>query len=303
MIKTLRYSNFWPNFDPEDFIITKILRKSLQQNITIIRNPYVEVDLEVDSVFQFKNSIDKFKQYSFAKSNYKAQEYLSKNAYGYRSRDSIRAKKAIWYTAENLRPPYKVYDATFSFDTNCEIINNGYLPYWMTLLNWKIDSGFLPKFASNEFIDSRKGEIRPRIACSFSSSQEPNRSKVSGVVSEVMPVEFFGKAHNRYVRNKHATSLEFGYQICTENDLYPGYVTEKLFESWTSQNIPIWSGLLIDDLINEKAMINLAGLSHNQMHAKLRLDKDYELQLRANPLLKNSPNLDHIVKLLAKVIE
>ena len=47
-----------------------------------------------------------------------------------------------------------------------------------------------------------------------------------------------------------------------ENDLYPGYVTEKLVEAYVSGTVPLyWGDLGNDSMINRKCFINLKDFS------------------------------------------
>lgn len=302
-IKTIRYSNFWTGFNPTTFILTRLLRDSLNQKFEIITNEDVEVDLEIDSVFQYRNSAKKFMGYISHKAGLKNSDYVSKVDWGFRSRNSIKAKKAFWYTAENIRAPFGVYDATFSFDPDCESSKNAYLPYWMTLMSWDFASPGLAKFNSQVYLEKREPLARPYNACTFSSNLEPNRIRVIQAVSQVMRVDNYGKAHGRYIENKALTSSNYGYQICTENDIYPGYVTEKIFESWASQTIPIWSGLITDKLINHEAILDITGLSQGAVRDSLQITKTREIAMRSEPLLIAKPNLSFLIDTLERALK
>jgi hypothetical protein len=303
IIKTVRFSNFWDGFLPEEFIITRILRETLNQRFEIVQNSKTEVDLEIDSVFQFPTASVKAIHYLRSRYFNNSKDYFIRNAFGYRSRETIKAKKTFWYTAENLRPPVGVYDVTFSFNPNCSMVNNVYLPYWMTLMNWRIENMGMPEFNSNEFQKSKAKVQRKRVACSFSSILEPERTRILESVSKVMPIELFGKAHGNYIQDKVATSKQFGYQICNENDAYPGYVTEKLFEAWSANNIPIWSGLTVDDIINEEAFLNVTGLNSEQISNLLDISGSSEQKIRSSPILKSPPSLDFLVETIANSLE
>jgi hypothetical protein len=302
-IKTVRFSNFWDNFEPEEFIITRILRETLNQRFEIVQHSKTGVDLEIDSVFQFPTAPNKLKHYLKTRYFGDENEYFIRNAFGYRSRETIKAKKTFWYTAENLRPPVGVYDATFSFSPNCALVNNAYLPYWMTQMNWRIENSGNPEFNSIKYLQRKAKEERKRVACSFSSILEPERMRILQIVSESMQIELFGKAHGNYVQDKAMASKQFGYQICNENDAYPGYVTEKLFEAWSADNIPIWSGLMVDDIINEEAFLNVTGLNSDEIINLLDISGSSELKVRSSPLLKNPPNLDFVISTIANSLE
>ena len=52
----------------------------------------------------------------------------------------------------------------------------------------------------------------------------------------------------------------YRFVLCFENELYPGYVTEKVFDAWTAGTIPIYWGLDAARTLNPSAMINMATL-------------------------------------------
>lgn len=62
------------------------------------------------------------------------------------------------------------------------------------------------------------------------------------------------------VTDKFAVASDYRFMVAMENDLYPGYVTEKLVDSWTAGCIPIWWGLDEAKLFNPKAILNLTSL-------------------------------------------
>jgi len=46
--------------------------------------------------------------------------------------------------------------------------------------------------------------------------------------------------------------------ICPENDLFPGYVTEKLLDAYMCDVVPLyWGDLGSDEYINQKSFLNL----------------------------------------------
>ena len=50
--------------------------------------------------------------------------------------------------------------------------------------------------------------------------------------------------------------------MCFENDIYPGYVTEKPIEAYIGDAIPLYYGLDVANYLNSKAIINLTNYNN-----------------------------------------
>lgn len=85
--------------------------------------------------------------------------------------------------------------------------------------------------------------------------------RVIEALQKIGRVDVFGGGSERgAVTDKYAVASNYRFMVAMENDLYPGYVTEKLVDSWTAGCIPIWWGLDEAKLFNPKAILNLASL-------------------------------------------
>ena len=60
----------------------------------------------------------------------------------------------------------------------------------------------------------------------------------------------------------YCTTNNFKFNLCFENDLYPGYVTEKVLEAWLSESIPLYWGDDADGVLNPDAVVNLRDFSN-----------------------------------------
>ena len=169
---------------------------------------------------------------------------------------------------------------------------------WFKSLN-SVDLAVSPE----SLLRARDISLRNFRACSFSSMRESNREKVVKAVSAVMEVDRFGKAYGKPVVSKSDTCSDYGFQICTENDLYPNYVTEKLQEAWTSANVPIWSGLDRDGYFNKKAFIDVTLLNHEDITKRISfLTSDEAEYILNQPLLTSLPTLDALIELVGEML-
>lgn len=301
----IRYVDFWPDFDPENFILTKVIEKYLAPNLQIVRDPKKEVDLQISSVFTFSSLTDKIRGKALAsRSKSHALDFYSRSVYGYRVNPVSPAKKNIWYTGENKRPPVDLFDGTISFDPTSKATRNIYFPYWMTRINWNLGSSRSEIFPKPEDLMSvRPPREFPLTCCSFASQTEPTRNLIINATSRCMDVTSFGLATGKFVTSKLETSKKYGLQICSENDLYPGYVTEKLQESWFAQNIPIWSGLHVDEMFNEDAYIDVTNQTVESIHEILASKSFDDLRrIQSEPLLNQMPSLNPLIEFIGEFL-
>jgi hypothetical protein len=302
---TVRYSDFWPGFDPYNCLFTHVLQRLTDRKISVVNNPETLVDLQIDSSFIFKNL--KHKAFARAKgiiSRNAYSEYVTKSEFGYRPGIANRSKKSLWYTGENIRLPAKEYDGYLSFEKNDDMISNLYLPYWFL----RMDFGYPnPEYEITpspvSLISKRRAVRRENTTCTFTSTGNPARLRLIDIVKKVSPVDSFGSYFNKNVVSKLEVSSRYGFQICTENDLYPGYVTEKLQEAWVARNVPIWSGIFTDAVFNRDAIIDVTGLSSEETKEKLfAVTQEEMLHMQEQPLLNSKPSLEELETFVMNLI-
>jgi hypothetical protein len=176
------------------------------------------------------------------------------------------ARAHIWFTGENVRPPAGPWDGYLSFDTDPLNGSNAYLPLWWYSVGIlgtpsSIFTSVMPSW--DQLLRSRDpGKPRPKFACAFINNPEPMRLHAIRALESVGQVDVFGGAVGRPVPDKAAIAQDYRFVVCFENDVYPGYVTEKPFEAWTTGAIPLWRGTDPEGYINPKALVNAAALSN-----------------------------------------
>jgi hypothetical protein len=281
----IRYSDFWIGFDPEKFVLTHLIMKNTGEHPEIVKNPEEIVDIEIFSSFPFSSSFDKLVgRIKFNFSQHAKNQYISKATYGFRENYPNKARIKIWFSGENRRPPKYPFDLVLSFERTDDAENRLYFPYWMTRINWGHTQGVYEIFPTAEDLSTnRRLSPKKKSVCVFSSNLEPNRQRIIDATERVVEVSKFGSAYRRRVNSKFETSAEYSMQICNENDLYPGYVTEKLQESWVAGNVPIWSGIFPSDhCFNTNALIDVTGLTLDQITARIAAIDTEEIVYRLN---------------------
>jgi len=207
----------------------------------------------------------------------------------------------IWYTAENIRPLLdSKFDAFLSYDLDTFMGANHYLPLWLCRL------GPTTKIANeNQLLLTREREISEYRSKNFAavvSNPEQIRAHFIACLQRKEKVEIFGKLGKR-ISNKDETLNKFNFNICFENDLYPGYVTEKAVEAYLSGCIPIWRGNDAGQFFNKDAIIDVTEMSVVEAVREVqRISKDFELmnKMKSTPLLRKTIDLNEIILNLRK---
>ena len=184
----------------------------------------------------------------------------------------------VFHSAENLRHDTVQADYSISFDLNINSENHFRFPYWMEMIDWSHEGivgnqnpryGQLMKIErlmqplGNRFLQKKK-------AAAFLSShiREP-RKTLFEAVQKIMPITGFGAHFNKNIANHHQSGFmkqkllqDFGFNLCPENGMYPGYYTEKIPEAFFANCLPItWTDENVKVDFNPNAFINLAPMT------------------------------------------
>jgi hypothetical protein len=190
----------------------------------------------------------------------------------------------IFYTGENRRPQYYPCHYSISFDEDND--RNYRLPLYV-FQNWELtEVEKLPKI--NELRRKISSVSEKNGFCSFVVRNPycQERNSMFHLLSQYKKIDSVGSHLNNmgYVLGgNHSKKLEFlsqrKFSLCYENSSYPGYLTEKLFESLYANTIPIYWGSSTASLeFNPKALISRHDFdSDEQMIARIiELDSDNE---------------------------
>ena len=95
--------------------------------------------------------------------------------------------------------------------------------------------------------------------------------------------------------------------LCFENDVYPGYVTEKPFEAWATGAVPLWRGSDPAGYLNPSAILNevdfpdLAAFAEDV--SNVNADSAAWAAIASEPILTREPDLEPAKALIRRVIE
>lgn len=300
----VRFIRFWNGFDQQENFLSQMLSESGFE-LVIVQGKTEYCDIEFISV-----CASKYEKMSQAASIIKHRLFGSfqdvQAKYNNLNLPKTKnAKRRIWITGENLRPPYSdSFDGYLSFDQNL-LENNAYLPVWY------FDAGFykehfVQRVGVNTSIHSLLKErsitrIPPKFACMFAGNPHSVRLQFAEILEKARPVEKFGVAFGNQVKHKFPEGSQFKFTISFENDMYPGYVTEKLLEAYLCESVPIyWGDLGIASPINRDAILMKR---HDQSLEEFALEvintPDSEILRKLNqPFLSFIPSNEEIMNVI-----
>lgn len=300
----VRFLNFWKSFDPhENFFIDLI--QSSGKYAEIVSNRYAPVDLEIVGNFNSRAKIvlTKGLRRVIGLSNQPSHNNRVENL-GIPKR-TRNTRRRIWYTGENTRVPYGAdFDGYLSFDSSDERLGNAYLPLWMLSVGWFGNSRDARRVGlksnAEQLLKIRIPEFqKTKLLCAFVGNPEPSRLRSLERLGQHLEIEKFGMYFGRYVNDKYSVAKQFKFSIAYENDLYPGYVTEKIVESFLTGTIPIYKGLFNlegESIFNKKAFFNALDYETDVELARKLLDFTDEeyLKMYSEPLLRALPSMTKI---------
>lgn len=220
------------------------------------------------------------------------------------------ARRHVWFTGENVRPPSTDWDATLCFDLDPLGGRNAYLPLW-----W-FGIGVLGP-AHSIFMDPAPhvdrllvGRIPERIPENFAvaliNNPHPMRFHAIQALRRFGVVDVFGRAVGRSLPNKAMLHGRYKFMLCFENDLYPGYVTEKPIEAWAAGTVPLWWGSDPAGYLNPEALINAADFStiadFAESASRLSLNEGLWQRAFSQPLLLRRPDLQPAKDVLGRLV-
>ena len=299
----VHFRDFWPGFSPNSFFLP-VVEKALGR--VSMNSQLFEADIVIESVFPRKLS------------KRRLARLIGVNKFP--SPTSKRNKKRkepfrIWYTGENIRPPVSGHDLSLSFDVDSYDETNVYWPLIYLSLSWfRLDevpmsleferAGYAPTPLEVSQGRSSATSERKGFLCAFVGNAEPIRMRALEALTRLGQVDIYGAAVGRPVKEKHVVSKNYRFSLCFENDIYPGYVTEKALDAHTSQCVPIWRGEDAAGILNPDAIINAKDFAEIRQLVDyvgdVNRSSDLVDEIVSRPLLREEPSLDPLMQALQR---
>ena len=274
----IRFSRFWPSFDKEENFFLELLREETFDN-----------RIEISSVFP--QSVDRFAS-------------ASKKILGIMGVDKLisRPSRKIWFTGENIRPPFgDEYDGYISFDQDALFGKNLYFPLlYLEILfrdrQWtnRLGTGFDSE--SLQFPRTLRRE-KTKFACAFIGNPDPTRLRAIQALQRHGQVDVFGPYSGIPVSGKFEIAKDYKYMVCFENDLFPGYLTEKLLDAYVCETVPLyWGDFGREPHVNKNSLINAANFESIEQFASFvsRIDTAAYEFIYNQPLMNSLPSADSL---------
>lgn len=226
----------------------------------------------------------------------------------------------VFLTGENIRHNVFPTDYSISFDLTVNTPSHFRLPYWMEMVDWShegIKGNTNPRYGSLLSLDRLCQPLgkafleKPKKAVLFASHLREPRRTLLEVLKQQMDVVEYGKHFDPSIQSHHQSGFQkldvlrnFGFNLCPENGMYPGYYTEKIPEAFMGDSLPItWADSNISVDFNPNAFINLAPMMAGHyaelgdtLHSKVRLS--YFAQ---EPLLVQKPSIQAFVDFVSAI--
>jgi hypothetical protein len=153
---------------------------------------------------------------------------------------------------------------------------------------------------------------RPQKAVLISSHLREPRASCYAVLKKAMPVDGMGPYFDKNIKDHHSSNFykkdilnKYGFNLCPENGIYPGYVTEKVPEAFAAGCLPITYLDTLHADFNTRAFINLASIKLNDT---ADLEKFFFVESRSKkyahePLLFSRPKLHNLKLYVQSIID
>jgi hypothetical protein len=309
----------WPNLvGKEEEVFARLIELAIGRDVQIVDSQHVTSDIQIESVYG-RNEIPNYSSrlYRFLASHTKAGIDFSKEKYSPNQQPTGNSKYSLFFTGENERPPFGRWDAFLSFDLNSYGGKNAYLPLWWLTSSDLVQPTISPYLGKEisiiEMLSPRvpDWDKRKKFCVAFIGKAYPFRMQAIAALSQVGKVDVYGgiarNQDSKRARLKFETSQEYRFVFAFENDLFPGYVTEKAPEAWATGAVPLYWGSDPKNYLNQNALLNLANFRDlDEYIAEVkRVDSSAEAwsQIASQPLLAKRPKLEEVISVLRKALK
>ena len=314
---TIRYRKWaWPVRE-EGVFFRLLIEEVTGRPVKVVEEDDGLVDIEFESVYGDRMIPNvKSRLHRFIHSHLPGGIKFDSGEHTPNQQPSGTGRIKIFFTGENERPPEGRWDAYLTFDTHSFGGRNAYLPLWWITSSDLLTPTISPYLGRHIFIDEllkpREShfESRKKFCVAFIGKAYPFRMHSLTALSQVGEIDVFGGI----ARNTKQTSAKEKFEIAQnykfvyafENDLYPGYVTEKSPEAWATGAVPLYWGQDPKGYLNPRAMINCADFptleDFVEQVGKVNQSKELWESYANSPFLLKRPNLDEVRSLLRRVL-
>jgi hypothetical protein len=291
---TICFEDFWPALDPKNNFFISLLKRHFEVEV-LDSNQFV--DIRFISMFKKKTFRDRANKF-IDRVTMKARNITFIHDISNRIENTGKPEKTsrermtIYFTGENYVPDLALYDLTIStvYLEDDALI---YMPLWFMNVDWFKDNSLL-----NDLMARFGRAIEPEELVQVSSFKKTKfcsavigrhhylRMYAISKLKDFGGCDVYGRAN---AIDKKLDALEpYFYNLCFENSLAPGYITEKLIEAKMAGCVPLYYGYFVDkEKYNMGSFINLA--DYDMHFSDALFSKTLMASVNETPLLKCDP--------------
>ena len=240
--------------------------------------------------------------------------------------DALRGKRknnplTLFHTQENVRHNAIEADFSISFDLGVPNKNHLRLPYWMEMIDWShegLTENVNPRYGRLLSLDRLMKPLGTdfqqrlqKMAMITSHLNEP-RKLLYEHLSSFLPIDGFGPYFDKNIRSHHQSNFtkydllqQYAFNLCPENSIYPGYITEKIPEAFCAGCIPItWVDPNVGYDFNPLAIINVMPMVHERFSSfEEFLHSSEQLQrIAQESLIIRRPSLEPLKTFMQEIL-
>ena len=317
-MKKIRISSIWSHSDIKYSLLVSIIKNVL--NYEIIWTRPNNCDLLIVGPYNYNKIYRKV----LKKTNLTSIEIVKgflKGLY-FRKDNPI----TVFYTSENSRRNSEDCDfnivSDFNYDNN---VNTLSMPNWKEYIDWEDYGINRPKDVLNckrlgffykiedllkpqefEFIKKKKN------ICCFFTKLDSFKKQTLKVLNNHFKVDGYGPAFDKKIFNHNSSNFKkkdilenYFANFCPENDIYPGWYTEKVIDSYLCHTLPItWADVNINKFFNTNCFINLNLIdpkNYDEIFDNLK-DEKFLKKFGEEPLFKKRPNLEKEINFIKNIL-
>ena len=319
-MKDLKVSYIWGHNNFKELLIPKIITNYF--NFNIIWTDPSDCDLLLIGPYK---KFGKILKKIYSKSNFLSADVFN----NLERRVFFRKNKPItlFYSRENERSSFEKTDYSIGSDFNYEK-NENYLriPIWKDYCDWS-DFGIANsplktlnalRFGEHYSIKAMLEPIGNKIVpeeknlCCFFSNLNFIRNQYLEMIKKYFKIDGYGSAfdpnilgHNQSNFKKKDIMKNYLINFCPENELYPGWYTEKVPDAFLAGNIALtWADQNIRTDFNKKSFINLNDYRIDELDILFKELKsnDFISKFYKEPLLLDPINIDREILFCKKIL-
>lgn len=317
-MKKIRISSIWSHSDIKYSLLVSIIKNVLNYEITWTKPK--NCDLLIVGPYEYNKTYRKFLKKTNLISIDIIQEFL-RGVY-FKKEKPI----TIFYTSENSRRDSEDCDfsivSDFNYDNHTKMLS---MPNWKEYIDWEdygiirptnvLNSkrlGFFYKIEDlikpqeYEFIKKRKD------VCCFFTQFDNFKKQTLKVLNTYFRVDGYGPAFDINIKNHNSSNFikkdilkNYFANFCPENEIYPGWYTEKVIDSYLCHSLPItWADVNINKFFNKNCFINLNSYDHEEygeIFDSLK-DENFLKKFGEEPLFNEKPNLEKEINFIKKIL-